>query len=173
MSAAGMVCALAAGPGAQTKDPFAGAPAASASGQTRHLQFRASIEGAAAPGRAVTVSVEVTPNKGMHVYAPGKHDYQVVQLSIDAQPWLSSQPTVYPPSEIYDFKELNEKVEVYSKTFKLSRAVTLLASPEAKKELAGKSSVTFTGTLEYQACDDKVCYNPAKAPVSITVPLAQ
>jgi len=29
----------------------------------------------------------------------------------------------------------------------------------------------ITGTLEYQACDDKLCYNPTSVPLSWTVAL--
>jgi hypothetical protein len=30
-------------------------------------------------------------------------------------------------------------------------------------------TLTLAGALEYQACDDKVCYNPARAPFSFKV----
>ena len=66
---------------------------------------------------------------------------------------------------------LDETVEVYSSRFRLTREVTLLDTPEARKALAGRSSVTVAGRLEYQACDDKVCYSPGKVPVSFVVSL--
>ena len=75
------------------------------------------------------------------------------------------QPTTYPPSEIYHFKELDEKVETYGKPFKLVQDVTILNTPAAKKALAA-SPLKLSGTLQYQACDDKVCYAPTKVPVS-------
>ena len=28
-----------------------------------------------------------------------------------------------------------------------------------------------SGTLEYQACDDRICYAPAKVPLSLTIDL--
>ena len=72
----------------------------------------------------------------MHVYAPGKHDYQVIAVKLDPQPWMKVAPTTYPPSEIYYFKELDEKVETYGKPFKLVQDVTVLNTPDAKKALA-------------------------------------
>ena len=66
---------------------------------------------------------------------------------------------------------LDERVEVYSKPFRLQRDVTLLATPEMQKLLGSMPSATITGALEYQACDDKVCFNPARVPVSFTVTL--
>ena len=139
---------------------------------TPHLSLQASISDAvAAPGERLSIVVNVTPRRGMHLYAPGKHDYQVVQLTVDPQPWLKLNDTAYPPSEIYHFVPLDERVEVYSKPFRLQRDVTLLATPEAQKQLGAMSEVTLSGALEYQACDDKICFNPTRVPVSFTVAL--
>ena len=140
------------------------------SANTLHLSMTASIsDTAAAPGERLAIRVNVIPKPGMHLYAPGKHDYQVVRLTIDPQPWLRAQATIYPASEIYHFKPLDERVEVFMKPFRLSRDVTLLANQEAQKQLAGMTTVTITGALEYQACDDKVCFNPTRVPISFVV----
>ena len=138
-----------------------------------HLTVISSLsETTAVPGKKLSIAFEVTPKKNMHVYAPGKHDYQVIAVKIDPQPWLKAQPTSYPPSEIYHFKELDEKVEAYSKPFKIVQDVTVLDTPAARKQLASGTALKLTARLEYQACDDKVCYAPARIPVSfaLTVP---
>lgn len=146
----------------------AGGPMASAA--TAHLSMTASIsDTVAAPGERLAIRVNVTPKPGMHLYAPGKHDYQVVRLSLDPQPWLRPHATIYPASEIYHFKPLDERVEVFMKPFRLRRDVTLLATPEAQKLLAAMQTVTITGALEYQACDDKLCFNPTRVPISFVV----
>jgi len=139
---------------------------------TMHLTMTASIsDTVAAPGERLSVTVTVTPKARMHLYAPGKHDYQVVRLTFDPQTWLRPQAIVYPASEIYHFKPLDERVEVFMKPFRLRRDLTLLATPEAQKLLRALTSVTITGALEYQACDDKVCFNPASVPISFVVSL--
>lgn len=141
---------------------------------TAHLTMTASVSDAvAAPGERLAIIVDISPRPGMHLYAPGKHDYQVVQLSLDAQPWMRPQATIYPMSEIYHFKPLNERVEVFMKPFRLRRDVTLLATQEAQKMMATMTSVTMTGSLEYQACDDKVCFNPTRIPISFAVKLKE
>jgi hypothetical protein len=133
--------------------------------QTDHLSISASISDATvAPGERVSIVVVVTPRPTMHVYAPGKHGYRVVRLTVDAQPWLRAHDTRYPPAEIYHFKPLDERVDAYSKPFRLVQDVTILATPEIQKSLAVMPTITITGALEYQACDDKVCYNPARVP---------
>jgi hypothetical protein len=155
-------------PGGAPVNPF-GEPARTT---TPHLTIESTISHtSAAPGSRLTVAVEVTPRRTMHVYAPGKHDYQVVALTLDPQPWAKLEPTKYPASEKYFFAPLNETVEVYSKPFRLTRELTLLDTPEARKALAGQSNITISGRLEYQACDDKVCYSPGKVPVRFAVTL--
>jgi hypothetical protein len=42
---------------------------------------------------------------------------------------------------------------------------------EAEAAFRGKDTLGLTGTFEYQACDDKVCYNPASVPLSWTLAL--
>jgi hypothetical protein len=133
---------------------------------TMHLTVNTSISDATvSAGETVSVTFDITPKRSMHVYAPGKHDYQVIAVKLDPQPWMKVAPTSYPPSEIYHFKELDEKVETYGKPFKLVQDVTILNTAAAKKALAA-SPIKLSGTLQYQACDDKVCYAPTKVPVS-------
>jgi hypothetical protein len=138
--------------------------------QTNHLCMTASIsDETVAPGERVSVILTVSPGPRMHLYAPGKHDYQVVRLRVDPQPWLRVHEPRYPPSEIYHFKPLDERVEVYSKPFRLVQDVTILATQEMQKTLAAMPTITISSSLEYQACDDKICYNPATVPFSFTL----
>jgi hypothetical protein len=136
---------------------------------TMHLTLNTSISSTEiAPGQKLSLSFDITPKRAMHVYAPGKHDYQVIAVKLDPQPWLKVAPTTYPPSEIYFFKELDEKVETYGKPFTLVQDVTVLNTAAARKALAA-SPIKLSGRLEYQACDDKVCYAPTKVPVSFAL----
>lgn len=150
------------------------APPSAVRSETAHLNVQASISDTlVAPGKRVSLVFDVAPKKHMHVYAPGKHTYQVIAVKIDPQPWLKVSAPSYPPSEIYLFKELNERVETYGTPFRLVQDVTILATPDAMKQLAGLASVTLRGRLEYQACDDKVCYAPTSVPVNFTVNLRE
>jgi hypothetical protein len=136
---------------------------------TMHLTVNTSISATdITPGQKLSVSFDITPKRNMHVYAPGKHDYQVIAVKLDPQPWLKVSPTTYPPSEIYHFKELDEKVETYGKPFKLVQEAVVLNTAAAKKALAA-APIKLSGRLEYQACDDKVCYAPTRVPVSFAL----
>ena len=142
--------------------------------ETAHLTLIAAVsDETVAPGERVSIVLDVTPRRGMHVYAPGAHSYRIIRITIDAQPWLRVAAPVYPPSQIYEFEPLKERVEVYLNPFRVTQDVVVVATPEAQKLLASRSSVTISGRVEYQACDDKVCYTPQSVPVSWTLGLKQ
>jgi hypothetical protein len=148
-------------------DPFGGPKPLR--NDTMHLTVHSSVsDTVASPGKKLSLSFAVTPKRNMHVYAPGKHDYQVIAVKVDPQPWLRVEPTKYPPSEIYHMVALDEKVETYGKSFTLVQDVTVLDSAAAKKALAA-GPVKLSARLEYQACDDKVCYAPTRIPVSFAL----
>lgn len=123
------------------------------------------------PGQRVSIVVDVAPRRGMHVYAPGKHTYQVARLTMHSQPWLRIHPVSYPPSQLYTFKPLDERVEVYEQSFRLVQDVTLLSSAESRQRLSGQTAIALSGAFEYQACDEKVCYPPQSVPLRWSLPL--
>jgi peroxiredoxin len=148
------------------------APVSALKISTAHLDVTAYPSDAAiAPGNRFTISLDVVPRPGMHVYAPGASGYRVVTLEIEPQPFVRALPIRYPASEIYFFAPLNERVPVYQKPFKLLREVVVEGTPPAQAALRGKDTVTLTGTLEYQACDDTICFNPVSVPLSWTMSL--
>lgn len=134
---------------------------------TDHLKLTTySSPPAIAPGRRVSLVVEIEPGDRMHVYAPGAVDYRIITLAVAAQPFVRLLPVQYPASEIYVFEPLNERIPVYQKPFKLIQELSLEGHSRAQAAFRGKSSVTLTGTLDYQACDDKVCFSPVSVPLS-------
>ena len=111
--------------------------------------------------------------RGIHVYAPGAHPYKAVAFRVNPQPFLQLRPQRYPASEFYVFKPLDERVEVFQKPFRLIQEVAFETSPEARKALASVTAVTITGALEYQACDDTVCFLSKSVPVVYRVNLRE
>ena len=131
---------------------------------SKHATITTAPAGAtAAPGGKVALFVEMVPNPGVHVYAPGAKDYLPVKVTLKPQADVKVGKTTYPKSEMLFFEPLNETVPVYQKPFRLAQDVTL------GKSLKSGSTVTLAGTLEFQACDDKVCFVPESVPVSWTV----
>jgi hypothetical protein len=123
--------------------------------------------GVVVPGRPVTLRVDMVPAAGIHVYAPGNPDYIAVSLALTPPPGVQVQPPIYPRGQNYLFGELKETVKVYSRPFEVRQQVVVTS---AAARSAG-ASITIAGGVRYQACDDKVCFPPATAPVSITLPI--
>jgi hypothetical protein len=147
-------------------------PVAGTKISTGHMEMIAyPSDAAVAPGNRFSLVLEVNPHTRIHVYAPGATGYRAIALKLDAQPLVHALPMQYPASQIYYFKPLNERVPVYQKPFTLIQEVILEGTPQAQAALRGKESVTITGALEYQACDDKTCFNPTSVPVTWTVQL--
>ena len=114
-----------------------------------------------APGAKLALFVDVTPKPGIHVYAPGTEFYIPIAVKLNAQPEIKPGKITYPKSEILTL--LDEKVPVFQKPFRLTQDVVV------DKSAKPGSTVTVSGLVNYQACDDKVCYPPESAPVSWTV----
>ena len=139
---------------------------------TQHLDLRTyPSDATVALGTRFSLAVDVTPKSGMHIYAPGATGYRVIGVDVQAPPHLRVAPVRYPSSEIYHFVPLNERVAVYRKPFTLLMDVVAEATPEGRKALSGQKELVLTGTLQYQACDDKICYNPVSLPLSWKVEL--
>jgi hypothetical protein len=117
-------------------------------------------------GTRFTIALDITPKRGMHVYAPGASNYRVISLTVPAQPHVRIARLRYPASEIYHFVPLNERVPVFQKPFTLLMDVVPEATAEARKAFAGRNELVISGTLEYQACDEKICYNPVSLPLT-------
>lgn len=123
------------------------------------------------PGNRFSLLVDIEPHSGIHVYAPGAKGYRAISLSIEPNPLVRVQPLQYPASEIYFFEVLNERVPVFQKPFRLVQDLILEDTPRAQAALRGKEKLTVQGTLEYQACDEKMCYFPVSVPLAWTMTL--
>ena len=145
---------------------------AGSSGETAHLAIAASQSNPdVTVGSRFHLALDVTPKPGMHVYAPGADDlgYRVIGLHLDTPDFLRALPAEYPASEIYHFEPLDERVPVYQRPFRLVQEIVVEGSPEAAAQLAELDALTLTGRLDYQACDDAVCFNPASVPLTWTL----
>ena len=77
----------------------------------------------------------------------------------------------FPEPEIYHFKPLDEHVEVYQKKFTLLQEAVVNASAEAEELMEELDALTLSGSFDYQACDDAICYLPASIPITFTLEL--
>jgi hypothetical protein len=117
----------------------------------------------AVTGGKVTLLLDITPNPDVHIYAPGAKDFVQTTLTLSPQARLTIGKPGYPKAELVLDPVLNERIPEYTRTFRIAQPVTL--GPAVKS----REDVTISGVLNYQACDDKMCYPPASASVTWTV----
>jgi DsbC/DsbD-like thiol-disulfide interchange protein len=153
--------------------------------ETKHLTVAPSTPtGPVAPGARVTLTLDVTPKRTMHVYAPEPkaaggartvphgvpEGFIPVSLKIDPDPAIAVGPIQFPKPERRNV--LGEDQLVYSAPFRIAQDVTVAATPAVRERArTAGGTVTVKGTLRYQACDDAICYVPVNVPVTWTVAL--
>ncbi len=143
-------------------------------GETAHLKFTAYPSNPSVTvGTRFSIAVEIEPNPGIHVYAPGAEEmgYRVISLNLTPVPHVRFEPVEFPESEIYYFEPLDERVPVYQRPFMLLQEAVVSSTEEAEEALRELDALTLSGTLDYQACDDQICFQPVSLPLSFTLDL--
>ena len=149
-------------------------PIAAVKGSTAHLNLTAYPSNPSVTvGTRFSIAVDVEPNPNIHVYAPGAEamGYRVIGLNLAPTAHVRFEPVQFPESEIYHFVPLDERVPVYQKPFTLLQEAVIEATPETEEALAQLDALTLSGTFDYQACDDELCYPPVSLPLSFTLDL--
>ncbi len=126
-----------------------------------------------APGMHFSLVLDIKPTARVHVYAPGVTGYKPIAFTIQPTPGLLVGAAEFPKAEDYFFKPLNEHVPVFQQPFRIVQDATIDASAPGQAALKDTSALTISGTLSYQACDDKLCFIPQSVPLSWTVKLRQ
>ena len=149
-------------------------PIAAIEGTTAHLKLTAYPSNPnVTVGTRFSVAVEVEPNPAIHVYAPGADTmgYWVIALNLNPVPHVRFDPVEFPASEIYHFEPLDERVPVYQQPFTLLQEAVVSGTPKAEEALAELDALTISGTLDYQACNDELCFDRVSVPLSFTLDL--
>ena len=149
-------------------------PIAAIEGTTAQLKFTAYPSNTTVTnGTRFSLAVDVEPHPNMHVYAPGAEEmgYRVVGFNMNPSELVRFEPVNFPDSEIYHFKPLDERVEVYQEKFTLLQEAVVNASSEAEEIMEELDTLTLSGSFDYQACDDAICYLPVSIPITFTLEL--
>ena len=115
--------------------------------------------------------MDVTPGPRIHVYAPGQTSYIPIALKMNDSPdWKVAAPVFPVPTPFVD--PVGERVQVYDRPFRIAENVTLTLTPSMRQRADARESLVVAGVLEYQACDDKICYRPETVQVQWNITLA-
>ena len=125
----------------------------------------------AAPGHRISLFVDVAPGTKIHVYAPGQQGYIPIELKVEPSLDFKAAPARLPASHEYIFAPLSEHVQVFDRPFRIAQDITLSLSPSLRQRASARETLAIAANLEYQACDDKVCFRPDSVPLKWTVEL--
>jgi hypothetical protein len=118
---------------------------------------------------ALVLDVELKPK--MHVYAPGVEGYIPIAWKMKESPAFAVHDVTLPPSKMLHLPAINETVPVYQGKFRIERDITIAAEGKVKPLVDGEGQFLVEGTLQYQACDDRMCYVPQELKVGWTFQL--
>jgi hypothetical protein len=138
-----------------------------------HMALRLGSDvSAVAPGGHVSLIIEITPADKVHIYAPGQDTYLPILWDLKSpSPFVTVGPTSFPPPTTYVFEPTNAHFKVYSTRTRLTRTVTIADVPGLHSDAAKTRPFKLMGMLRYQACDDRVCFQPNSVAVNWTIGL--
>jgi hypothetical protein len=119
----------------------------------------------------LVVDVKLPPR--VHVYAPGVEGYRPIAVTVEPSPWVKSAAPRFPASKMLELRAIHETVPVYERQARIV-VDALIANTGALLRTLAKApdatqTITVAARLQYQACDDKVCYQPAEIPLAWTL----
>ncbi len=113
-------------------------------------------------GATAKLWVDVTPKPDVHVYATALHGFTPVALVLTPDPAVSAAAPVFPPPAFAPTLGVTGKVGIYRRTFRIVQPVTI-------DSRAPQKEIVVAAALNYQACDERVCYPATSVPVLWTV----
>lgn len=113
-------------------------------------------------GNRVTLIADFVLPPKMHVYAPGVEGYRPVAFTINENPDVTIHPAHFPKSEVLYLPAIKERVPVYKGKLRVTRDVTVSSATRL-------TTIELKGAIEYQACDDKICFLPKRVPVTFGI----
>jgi peroxiredoxin len=128
-------------------------------------------DAASAPGARIRLTVQFTPQKGGHLYAPGAETfgYHPIKLTLEQSELYQTNAPAYGPSTTLQFAALKETVPVFTSATAITQDLWAVRSPKTNAQFADHPDLVIRGTVEYQVCTDSLCFPPTKKQVEWTL----
>jgi thiol:disulfide interchange protein DsbD len=113
------------------------------------------------PGQQAVAAIVLDVNDGFHAQSHKPNDPVLYKFVAEVKPVasLTIYDPIYPPGENHVYGDLGN-LNVYT-------GQVIVFVPIQVKSDAAPGPITFSGTLQYQCCDNNVCYQPSKTPFKI------
>jgi peroxiredoxin len=137
--------------------------------KTPHLAIAlAQSDATSAPGARIRLTVQFSPEKGSHLYAPGAEafGYRPIRITLDPSDLYQTNLPAYGRSTILEFPKLGEKVPVFTSSTAITQDLWAVRSPRTNAEFAQHPDIVVPGTIEYQVCTNTTCFAPETRPIS-------
>jgi thiol:disulfide interchange protein DsbD len=112
-------------------------------------------------GQQAVIAIVTEIKDGYHAqsHTPSSQDYIPFEVKLDANPAFTAYDPIYPKGEDHEYRLLG-KLNVYT-----GKVITYI--PIDLKGDAPLGEIKITGTVTYQACDDKACFAPQSPQLTI------
>ncbi len=113
------------------------------------------------------VGLEVTLDPGYHVNSNTPLDDLLIPtvLTLDPPDGFTLEGIAFPDAILLDQVGVEEPLAVFEEEFVIGAALSVDAS-------LAPGTYTVPGRLRYQACNDRMCFNPTNAPIEFDVTVA-
>ncbi len=127
-----------------------------------HVTVRtAATQTAVHPGNRFTLYVNLLPRVGVHLYGPEvQGGYQGLTVTIEPQPHLTVYRPEYPETRRLALPWTDEALTGYTEPVRVAIDVALGSRQELAPLHEAGQGVPISGTVNLQACDDRVCWAP-------------
>ena len=119
------------------------------------------------PGTTAHVALEVTLDPGYHVNSNTPLDDLLIPtvLTLDPPAGMSLEGVAFPEAILLEQVGVAEPLAVFEEEFLIGAALTVDAA-------LAPGAYAIPGTLRYQACNDRMCFNPTNAQVRFDLTVA-
>ncbi len=116
------------------------------------------------PGGVLKTAFEVRLPRGYHVNSREPLDEYLIptRLELEVPEGVSVRQTVYPEAIELRTSFSDKPLSVYEERFLIGATLAVGNNVEPGERV-------ITGTLRYQACDDKACYRPTSKKIELTL----
>jgi len=121
----------------------------------------------AVPGGSVVLRLQIRPQRGIKVFAPGAKNFvPVIVLLLKPKGVKAGKPSYDTPD--YEKNPGDDKrVPLYARAFKIDHTVTI------DKDVKPGTIIDVTAALTYQTCDERIVYPKRTLPVRWTIRVDQ
>ena len=135
--------------------------------ETKYFQVSASASNTIVhQGQHISLMLDLDLKPKMHVYSPGvTRGYIPIDWKMTESAGFAPGAVDYPKPEVLRLDVIKETVPVYLGRIRLARDLVIGTDAQVKGLLTAESKLVVEGSLRYQVCDDRECYQPATLPL--------